>query len=347
VATLTVVNEVQENESLHPLPWRRMVWVTWRQHRAALVGVAAFLGVLAIYVWLAGLHLHQVYGAAIACHPVGSAACRGLVNSFNGTGGFISNGLALQVVPVLVGAFVGAPMLAREMENGTFRYAWTQGFGRWRWAFAKVVGLAGVVTAASAAIDVLFTWYYQPYYAAVNDRMSLTDLSLFAPGLFDLREVTLAAWTLVAFAIGALAGMLIRRVVPAIIATLAAYAGLAFAAGGYLREHYVAPIVTTRLDVFAPAWILSREWTKAGRSVSQSFLSQVLQGGGANLAGKGGVPQAIASWRYLVQHGYTQWTTYQPTNRFWPFQVIEGSWLLVLSVLLMTVTVWLVRRRLD
>jgi hypothetical protein len=63
------------------------------------------------------------------------------------------------------------------------------------------------------------------------------------------------------------------------------------------------------------------------------------------LAGKGGVPQSVSTWQYLVQHGYTQWTTYQPASRFWPFQWIEGGWLLVLSVLCITVTVWLVRRR--
>ena len=47
----------------------------------------------------------------------------------------------------------------------------------------------------------------------------------------------------------------------------------------------------------------------------------------------------------LAQHGYTQWTSYQPASRFWPFQWIEGGWLLALSVLLTAVTVWLVRRR--
>jgi len=31
----------------------------------------------------------------------------------------------LQLVPAPIGAFV----LARELETGTFRYAWTQGFG--------------------------------------------------------------------------------------------------------------------------------------------------------------------------------------------------------------------------
>ena len=48
---------------------------------------------------------------------------------------------------------------------------------------------------------------------------------------------------------------------------------------------------------------------------------------------------------YLTHHGYTQWTSYQPGSRFWPFQWIEGGWLLALSVLLIAATVWLVGRR--
>jgi hypothetical protein len=48
---------------------------------------------------------------------------------------------------------------------------------------------------------------------------------------------------------------------------------------------------------------------------------------------------------YLIQHGYTEWSTYQPASRSWPFQWMEGGWLLALSVLLIGVTVWLVRRR--
>jgi hypothetical protein len=36
---------------------------------------------------------------------------------------------------------------------------------------------------------------------------------------------------------------------------------------------------------------------------------------------------------------------YIPVSRFWPMQLIEGGWLLVLSALLIAATVWLVRRR--
>ena len=74
------------------------------------------------------------------------------------------------------------------------------------------------------------------------------------------------------------------------------------------------------------------------------MLGQVLQGA-PQLTGKGGVPQSADVTQYLAQHGYTLWTTYQPASRFWPFQWIEGGWLLALSVLLIAATVWLVRHR--
>ena len=174
-------------------------------------------------------------------------------------------------MPALIGAFVGAPVLARELETGTFRYAWTQGFGRWRWALAKLVPLAVALAAAAGALSVLLSWYYQPYFAAGNQSLGLSEVTPFFPGLFSLRGVAFAAWTLAAFAIGALAGMLIRRVVPAIVATLAVYAGLAFAAGGFLRQHYLTPLVTSNPNVPGTAWIISQWWTKDGRFAFAGF----------------------------------------------------------------------------
>jgi hypothetical protein len=344
MTALRVPARPEQDASPRPVPWRRMAWVTWRQHRIALSGVAALLGAVAVGLWLAGTSLHHAYAAAAACHPASSFACGDLVQRFNSMNGFLANGSILQVVPVLIGAFVGAPVLAREMETGTFRFAWTQGFGRWRWTLAKLVLLAVVVAAAAGAISVLFSWYYQPYFAAGNQALNLSEVSPFFPGLFDLRGVGFAAWTLAAFAIGALAGMLIRRVVPAIVATLAVYAGLAFATGGFLRQHYLTPLLTSNPNVPGSAWIISQWWTKGGQPVSQSVLGQVLQGA-PQLAGKGGVPQSPDVTQYLNQHGYTQWTSYQPVTRFWAFQWIEGGWLLALSVLLIAATVWLVRRR--
>ena len=208
-----------------------------------------------MYLWLTGLQMHHAY--ATACHPASSLAC-----SMNFTGRYgetaIIVSIALQAVPALIGAFAGAPVLARELETGTFRYAWTQGFGRCRWTLGKLVLLAVAVAAAAGAFTVLFSWYSQPFFAAGYAIP-------FSTRVFGLLGVAFAAWTLAAFAIGALAGMLIRRVVPAIAATLAVYAGLAFATALWLREHYMTPLVTSNLNLPGSAWVVSQWYTKGGK----------------------------------------------------------------------------------
>ena len=351
MTALSMSARPEEDTSLRPVPWRRMSWVTWRQHRGTLAGVAVFLGALTVCLWLAGRQLHSAYAAAIAaCRPASPLTCPNMVITFNGTNDYLANGGILQAVPVLIGAFAGAPVLARELETGTFRFAWTQGFGRWRWTLAKLVLLAIAVTAAAGLFSLVLSWYYQPYFAEGNQAVSLTELTPFFTGLFNLRGIGFAAWTLAAFAIGALAGMLIRRVVPAIAATLIVYAGLAFAVGGWLRQAYMTPVVTSGLNVPGSAWIVSQWWTKGGRFAFSGFppgrlLERLCPAGPPVPVGPGHGQKAAGLAECLTQHGYTQWTSYQPASRFWLFQWIEGSGLLVLSVLLIAVTVWLVRRR--
>jgi hypothetical protein len=324
-----------------------MAWVTWRQHRTALIAVLSFMGALGLCLLIVGRQLHHAYGAATACHPANSAACTALVANFNGIGNFLTNGSILQVVPALIGAFVGAPVLAREFETGTFRYAWTQGFGRWRWTLAKLVALGVAVAAASGALSLMASWYYQPYFATDNGSLSLTELNPIGPGFFDLRGVAFAAWTVTAFAIGALAGVLIRRVVPTIVTTLVVYAGLAVATGVWLRAHYLTPLVTKGLNVPASVWIVSQWGSRGGRVAftgPPTFPIYQQYCPAAAGPGKGAGPSGNPL-RCLAQHGFTLWTSYQPVSRFWAFQWIEGGWLLALSVLLIAVTVWLVRRR--
>ena len=47
------------------------------------------------------------------------------------------------VVPALIGMFWGAPLIAHELETGTFRLAWTQSVSRRRWLLVKM-GLVGL-----------------------------------------------------------------------------------------------------------------------------------------------------------------------------------------------------------
>src|SRR6202042_2750764 len=123
---------------LRPVPWRGMVWVSWRQHRSALAGLVAVLGAAGLYLYITGMQIRH------------ELPLMGEMFTMSQTKLTLTPIAALfQIFPALIGAFVGAPVLARELETGTFRYTWTQGFGLRRWTLAKLVPLAVMVTAAA------------------------------------------------------------------------------------------------------------------------------------------------------------------------------------------------------
>ena len=328
-----------------PVPWTRLAWVTWRQHRAALAGVTALLGVSAVYLAIMGKKIHDAYAKYATCRPAGSAACRQLLQTLDSYyggqhGSVLLSGINAQTVPflllaipVLIGVFTGAPVLARELESGTFRFAWTQGCGRLRWTAAKLVLLAVTLTAAAFAFSLLFSWYFQPFIAAGKT-------SRFVIQVFGNSGVAFAIWTLLAFAMAAFLGAAIRRTVPAMAATLGIWTVLQVETVNRVRSNYEAPLTGTGTTWHGlPVWILDEGWTGPGgkRLTSPPFQ---LAPHSVQISAN---PAVITKW--LGQHHFVQWFSYQPTTRFWPFQLIEGGWVLALSVILITATLWLVRHR--
>jgi hypothetical protein len=215
-----------------PVPWRRMAWVTWCQHRPALITLAAISVALAVFMVAEGLKIHHDYASLFACRPPQSNACQNLSASFGSDDWHIGDAvnILLQLAPALIGAFIGVPVLARELETGTFRDAWTQGIGRERWTIAKLALLGVGFAIGAGAVGQLFSWFFQPFVRQQN----MTPVSA---AVFDTHGVY-AAWMLAGFTIGAFLGMLIRRVVPAMAATIAAYLGLDLLAWLCLRPHY-------------------------------------------------------------------------------------------------------------
>lgn len=308
-----------------PVPWRRLARVSWQQYRLSATGTAAFLGTLALYLLIVGLRIRSGYASVASCHFNASRispTCSAAMELFGGYHVWGETTAAIMLaVPMLIGVFAGAPILGRELEAGTFRFAWTQGAGRTRPTLARLALPAVSLTAAAAALSQLFGWFYYPFFAFPSD-------SAFSPQYFELTGIAFAAWTLTAFAIGALAGVLIRRVVAAIVAGMAVWAGLLLTTLLYLRPHYQAPL-TVRGAGGAPGaspWVISQWWTGPN---GQHITSE----------------QQIIALINHPRHGYSQWTSYQPEARFWHFQFIEAGWLLALCVILIAATFWLVRRR--
>ena len=128
--------------------------------------------------------------------------------------------------PALIGIFWGAPLVARELETGTFRLAWTQSVTRTRWLAVKlgVVGLASM--AVAGLLSLMVTWWSSPI-----DRVNASIVRLVRSARH--RPVGYAAF---AFVLGVTAGVLIRRTLPAMATTLAA-----FVATRLLFNHFVLP----------------------------------------------------------------------------------------------------------
>ncbi len=337
-----------------PVPWTRLAWVSWRQRRGALITAATVLAALSLYLLIMGLRIRSAYAGVIGCHPASSPRCQLVAyafsqNYYENLGASMVHDIGdppvisglLLLVPLLLGVFAGAPLLARELETGTFRFAWTQGCGRLRWALAQLALPAITLIAATGAFTALYSWYMRPFTALGLGKSAIE------PPEFPLHGVAFAAWTLAAFAIGAFAGVTIRRTVPALAASLVSWAGLALVTTVFLRPNYETPLLTRGgAPHSGPAWLSNSSWVLSswttgpgGREVSSATLNSLVPPSIQNSA----QPSAFPDW--LTQHHYTQWWSYQPLSRYGHFQLIEGGWLLALSVVLIAATVWMIRRR--
>lgn len=334
-------------QTARAVAWPRLAWVAWRRYRPTLVATAGVLGLVAVYLFVNGYQIHSDYNAWRSCAPRNSAACNfrleNFQNKYGSTGLF---GFIQVLAPGLVGAFAGAPLLARELESGTFRYAWTQGAGRMRWMVAVLTpGIVGT-TVIAAAFGALVAWRNQPLVATgIGSRMD--------GSLFPAVPPAAIAWSLLGFALGVLAGLLWRRVVPALVTTFVLWFGMATLASLGLRKHYLAPLTTTSLQLNSADLTVSVWWTKAGRTVGDSQLNRVLQSAGIQGFTANGAQRvqaapgsgAVDPVHYLIQHGYVQNTSYQPAGRYWTFEWIEFGWLAFVAAVLIAATVLLLRRR--
>jgi hypothetical protein len=199
-----------------------MIWITWRQHRAALIGLTAFLTLPAGYALETGLSARGT-GVSIQslCLPIPR-----MTQCETTTLTRLRVEELTALVPALVGVFLGAPLLAREYATGTTRLAWTQGTERTRLIAVKLSLLGLAVLVVAGLLGWLTQWSTQ--WSTPAGRVIGDDLA--GPGQlvsFGATPLILAGSAVLALAIGVLAGALIRRVVPAMAATATVIAILA------------------------------------------------------------------------------------------------------------------------
>lgn len=325
---------------------RGMAWVTWRQHRLALVGVLVVLGGLGLVMLVNGLAMHHAYTSLglDTCGQLDGASCQSQLTAFQQHYQSWADDLPqlLMLLPGLIGVFVGAPLVARELESGTYRFAWTQARSRVQWIVTKLILLALLLTVLALAFSALFTWWYRPFNA-IAGRMSPN-------GAYEIAGLVFAARTLFGFSLGALLGLLIRRTVPAMAATAAAWSAVVISSMTYLRPLIRKPITIIghpAKGIIAGSHVpfnanLVNHWFQdaTGHHVGfDQLFQQAIVGNGGTIPS----PDQFNAW--TTQHHYSQWASYQPNSWFWHFQTVEASGYAILTALLAVATVLLLRRR--
>jgi ABC-type transport system involved in multi-copper enzyme maturation permease subunit len=321
---------------------RGLTWITWRQHRFALLGVATLLGGFALLMIIHGAAMHGDYHrlGLNSCGSITGDNCQAPIAIFQHRYQSIADFLPvlLTFAPALIGAFVGAPLVARELETGTFRFAWTQATDRARWTIVKLTLLGVVLAGLALAFSALYGWWFEPWEPLLGRIQSGKS--------YEVEGVVFAARTVFAFTLGALLGAVIRRTLTAMAATLAVWVGVVFSSAIYVRPHIQAPVVApdSSRKFVRTDWTISN-WTQdaSGHHLSTAQLDALTQQAQAEALRSADPRLAFDQW--FIQRGYSTWSKYQPNLRFWHFQLIEGSAYLLLTLMLAAATVWWVRRR--
>ncbi len=300
-----------------------MTWLAWRQFRSQ-----AFLAATATVVVLVALvasrnHIAEVYSSTGTGELTGVYVWLRLL------------GTVLIGVPAVIGAFWGAPLIATEIERHTDKLVWTQSVTRRRWLATKLAVIALVCVVTVGVFTAAFTRWATPI-DEVGNRIGTAN--------FGQRGIVPVSYALFALALGTLLGLVIRRTLPAIAATVVVFIAVRIAFQQLVRPHLVAPIEmsTPTFDQGSlDGWILStRTVDSAGRTI-QGFENQIAATCGITRQTPD-YERAIATCAHNL--GIHDITRLHPANHFWTLQYYEFGIFIAIAAALTLASFYVLRR---
>lgn len=315
-----------------------MLWFMWKQHRSeALVG-ALLVIVIAIALISVGLTSSVNHGVPLCINSHSCQPVNPLLEDFKVSMLSMLN-LFPWLLPLLVGVFVGAPLIAREREQHTYPLIWTQSVTRTRWLTVKLSVIAGILVLVFTLLAVLCIWNNSSVLPLLP-----SNSDLYTPS----QGVALISFGLFGVMLGVAIGAFVRRVVPAMVLTLVVFLAVCITLSNF-SPYFIPP-----LSHLYPRSITSQDaaWGQPGDLTLYAGYADSAGHEVGELSTYCGFHATIRDSTYaalanqcLATHNLQWKIVYQPANRIWLLQWIELAVLLALSAALVPLTYWKLRQR--
>jgi hypothetical protein len=329
--TVTAPTEASATRGgLHP---SGLTWATLRLHTwAALCWALLVLVAAGALLWAAGPGVDAAWAGynTETCQDNGqqSMNCNysaPALQPYNTAVTLVASLISL--TPLLVAVWAGAALIGRELESGTAQLAWTQSVTPARWLAAKLAVPAALLTAGTLLLVLLHRTMWSAHTARGG-----------GPWLWQGYETELylsngplaVAHVLLGLAVGALAGLLARRTLPALAFGFLAMATLSYA-----------------LEALRPYLWPAETATATAQEGTPAHAGMVVDGGVITTGGAHVPTDSCGSPDCGRTDVVGYYLDYHPSSHFWPLQLVETAAVLGVTALLVLAAFRLLRRRTE
>ncbi|MFD0295850.1 hypothetical protein [Streptomyces sp. NPDC127118] len=305
------------------------------QHRWALwiMGVLPVLVIVSLVgAWLWTEHVSDAF-AASGCSVVHTTpGCVDTVDEYLGRQPWLRetldwSRLLMMALPAFVGIFVAGPVIARELESGTYKLAWTQSVTPARWLAAKLAVPTVVTLASVSVLSAANGW-------ARTRAGTEGDLLWHEREVYGSIGTAPVGYALCMLALGALAGLLLRRTLTAMVLTLIGYGALVAAFNSVRNSLW--PTLT---DTFEQG--SHYRFPDGAINVGTGWLTD----SGQRLPHSTCLEWAPDFKQCLTEKDIAlRYFDYHPASHFWPLQLVETGILLALAALAVALAFRVLRR---
>jgi hypothetical protein len=217
-----------------------MKWTAWRQQRSLVVAMTTVAAIAAVLLVLLGRHESELWRNYLTNPCKGNVrastkyqgVCAGRLQAVLNVGQFnkIATIFGLLVGP-LFGSILGVNAVARELEAGTTRLAWTQSYSRPRWLMSKLSVNGAFLVAIFVPLCLIYDWWNKVAHYSARISPSGFPISGFLPLIYSV----------VAFSSAVLLGLYLRRAGWSLVTGLLLTAVVVFAVEIGIRPILVSP----------------------------------------------------------------------------------------------------------